>query len=607
MKLKFDPDNPKYEYITDSGQAAEVLDKLKKEKIVGLDIEATGLDPYTATLLLVQVSTPEISYIFDARQLPLKEIPQYKELLESTKVLKLMHNGKFDYSFVKHQTGAEINNIFDTMLTESILTAGINGKPLSLKALALQYLDLDIEKDVRRTFYNMTGKITEEQLKYAGLDTLVLFPLFEKQTEKLKEEKLINIAKLEFAVTRVVAEMELRGVHIDVDKWRKIIKNLQKKRDSHAQKFQELIRPYYKTSQADLFGNMSDSINLNSQVQLMDLFNDKLGIHIPSTGDSVLATVNHPVAQLLRDYRGYEKLISAFGDTLISKVSKVTGRLHPDFLQLGAATGRFACANPNLQQIPRNSEEAPFRQCFTPAEGYKLVVTDYSSMEMRILADQSGDEKFIQALKNDLDVHSYTASLMFGKEYTSDFKKKYPELRQAAKIIGFGLMYGMGPHSLARQIDVSPEEGKQYLEKYFKSYPSVRKYLDKTARNAVSRGWSVTPAGRKRWYTIPEASDPDYKKKIGQIQREAKNHPIQGTNADVTKYALVFLNDRLKKEGVDGFITHTVHDEVVCEVRADQAEDWSKIQQEEMVRAGELILKKVPVKSEPFVGDVWEH
>ena len=125
-------------------------------------------------------------------------------------------------------------------------------------------------------------------------------------------------------------------------------------------------------------------------------------------------------------------------------------------------------------------------------------------------------------------------------------------------------------------------------------------------RRSLKAGDS-TPAGRKRWYSKPDATDPDYKKKIGQIQREAKNHPIQGTNADVIKYALVFISDRMKKEGVEGAITHTVHDEVVTEVRADQAEDWAKCQQEEMVRAGELIIKKVPVVSEPSVGDVWEH
>ncbi len=606
MELKFDPQNPKYEFITTGSRAEEVLKILANEKIIAVDVETTDLNPYTGTLLLVQLGTPEISYVFDAREINLCDFPLYKELLENPKYLKILQNAKFDYQFIKLKTGSQIINIFDTMLAEGVLTAGLRGRNAGLKELASTYLGVDMEKATRKTFYGYTGKITEDQLIYSGLDILVLFPIFEEQMKRLQAEKLVNIAKLEFAVTRVVAEMEIRGVYINVDKWKEIIASLQKKRDSYARQLQEAIRPYYNNTQSDLFGNVSDCININSQTQLMDLFNNKLNISVPSTGDAILATIDHPVAKLLRDYRGYEKLISAFGDTLLAKVNKVTGRLHPDFMQLGAATGRFSCSNPNLQQIPRNSEEAPFRQCFTPAPGYKLVVTDYSSMEMRVLADLSGDERLIQAV-SDADVHSFTAALMFGKEYSPDFKKKYPDLRQAAKAINFGLMYGMGASSLARQINVTPEVGQEYMDKYFANFPSVRKFLEGYATHAVKFGWSATPAGRKRWYHVPDKTDPDYKKKIAQIGREAKNHPIQGTNADVTKYALVFLHERLKKEGVDGFVTHTVHDEVVCEVRADQAEDWAQIQQYEMVRAGELILKKVPVKSDPFVGDVWEH
>ena len=606
MELRFDFAKPNFDYITTEAQADKALEELEKEQILGVDIEGTGFDPYTKTLLLVQIGGPEKSYIFDARKLQLKDLPRFRALLENSKVIKLLHNGKFDYQFIKHNTGAELNNIFDTMLSEGVLTAGLGIGLVSLKDLAKKYLQFDMEKGVRKTFADFTGKITEEQLAYSALDTLILFPIFEQQLEALKKENLVNIAKLEFAVTRVVAEMELRGIHIEVAKWREIIKDLQQKRNRYAGEFQEAIKPLYKTNHVDLFGNVTDSININSQTQLMDLFNSKLGITIPSTGDAILAGLAHPIAKVLRDYRTYEKLISAFGESLLSKVNPVTGRLHPDFIQLGAATGRFSCQNPNLQQIPKNSEEVPFRTCFTPSKGYKLVVTDYSSMEMRILADQSGDQKLIQAV-NDVDVHAFTAALMFNKEYTKDFKKQYPDLRQAAKAINFGLMYGMGPSRLAVQIGVTPEVGKEYLKKYFAIFPSVRSYLDTIAKNAVERGWSATPAGRKRWYVLPDASDPDYRRRISQIQREAKNHPIQGTNADVTKYALVFLNDRLKRENIDGFVTHTVHDEVVCEIREDQAEAWAKAQQEEMIRAGELIIKKVPVKSEPFVGDVWEH
>ena len=608
MELKFDPKNPKYEYITEESQAEIAIQKLEKEPIIGLDIESTGFDPYTNKVLLIQVGAPDFTYIFDARVLHLKENERFKALLENPKTIKLMQNGKFDYGFLKYHFGIEVANIFDAMLAEGVLTAGLKGGMglISLRTLVNQYLEIDLDKETRKTFENYTGKITEQQLIYSALDTLMLFPIFEQQVEKLKNEQLVNIAKLEFAVTRVVAEMELKGIFINVPRWREIIVSLKEKRNKFANDFQEAIRSFYLMNGTDLFGNSVDAININSQVQLMDLFNNRLGLNVPSTGDNILAGLDHSVAKILRDYRGYEKLISAFGESLLEKVNKVTGRLHPDFIQLGAATGRFSCQNPNLQQIPRNSAEAPFRECFTPAPGYKLVVTDYSAMEMRILADVSGDEKLIKAV-DESDVHAFTASLMFNKEYSPDFKKKYPDLRQAAKIINFGLMYGMGPSSLARQIGVTPEVGKEYLDKYFTIFPHVRKFLDTVGKNAISRGWSKTPAGRKRWYSIPDKSDPEYTRKISQIQREAKNHPIQGTNADVIKYALVFLHDRLKKEGIDGFVTHTVHDEVVCEVREDQAQDWSKLQQEEMIRAGELIIKRVPVKSEPFVGDVWEH
>ena len=613
MELKFDPANPQYEYITNQDQANDALEKLGKQQVLGLDIESTGLDPYTDKLLLVQIGTETKSYIFDARKIKLKELLRFKELLENPKIIKLMHNGKFDYGFIKIQAGAEINNIFDLMLAESVLTAGLKGKPASLKELSNEYLSLDVEKKVRESFINYTGTITDEQLRYAAMDTFLPFPIFNLQLEKLKKENLVNIAKVEFAVTTVVADMELRGIFIDTKKWREIIANLQKKRDEFAKQFQEQIRGYYSMNQNDLFGNHTDAINMNSQQQLMDLFNNKLGLNIPSTGDALLESVNHPIAQTLRNYRGYEKLISAFGESLLAKVSKVTGRIHPDFMQLGAATGRFSCRNPNLQQIPRNSEEVPFRTCFNPQPGYKLVVADYSNFEMRILADLSGDEKMLYALNNGLDIHSYTASLMFGLEYTKDFKKQYPQLRQIAKPIGFGLMYGMGPVGLIGRIraetgkDITKEESQEYIKKFFSSYPSVQGFLDRIAKAAVQKGYSTTPAGRKRSYHKPTPDDPEYKRKISQIEREAKNHPIQGTNADAIKYALVFLKERLKKENIDGGIILAVHDEIVSEIREDQADAWAKIQSEEMVRAGELILKKVPVKSEPFVGDVWEH
>ena len=309
MELKFDPKNPKYQYITEDSNVEEALEKLEKEPIIAIDTESTGFDPYTCKVLLIQIGTPDFTYIFDTRVLHLKENGRFKALIENPKTIKLMQNGKFDYGFLKHHFGIEIANIFDVMLAEGILTAGLKGGMglISLKTLVNQYLEIDLEKETRNTFINYTGKITEQQLIYSALDTLMLFPIFEQQVEKLKNEQLVNIAKLEFAVTRVVAEMELRGIFINVAKWREIIVSLKEKRNKFAQDFQESIRPYYSTSGIDLIGNSVDAINVNSQVQLMDLFNNRLGLNVPSTGDNILAIIDHPVAKILRDYRGYER------------------------------------------------------------------------------------------------------------------------------------------------------------------------------------------------------------------------------------------------------------------------------------------------------------
>lgn len=609
MELKFDPKSPLYVYVNNADLINPALDELEKEKVVGVDTEGTSLDPYEGVLLTIQIGTSEKTFIFDARELDLKHTQRFKEFLENAKIIKLFHNGKFDYKHIKYHLGISVSNIFDTMLTEVVLNAGIGRGYYSLKELASKYAQFDLEKATRATFEGVTPhtKLTEAQLRYSAIDSLIMFPVFDEQLKKLKKENLVDIAKLEFATTRVVGDMELKGVYVDVKRWKELIKELSVKREETARKFQKEIRPFFKSNSIDLFGNVGDSININSQVQLMDLFNNKMHLELPSTGDAVLENYDQSVVKLLREYRGYEKLVSAFGENLISKINRKTGRIHPDFNQLGAATGRFSCNNPNFQQIPRQSVNAQFRTCFKPEPGYKLVTTDYSTMEMRIMADLSGDRGLIDAFHKGVDVHSHTAALMFNLEMTPDFAKKHKDERFAAKSINFGLMYGRGPSSLARQIGVSSERGKEYLDKYFKLYPGVKRFLEKVAKEAVKNGWSTTPAGRKRWYIMPDKDDPEYQRKIGHIERQAKNHPIQGTNADAIKYALVFMQEDIKAKGFDAWPVLTVHDEVVCEVREDQAEEWAKIQSKEMCRAGELFVKKVPIESSPFVGDVWEH
>jgi len=592
---------PQYEFVEKTERLQEIVaTDLAEEAIIAVDTEADRLDPHRATLLLVQVGTAEKAYVIDARKVDLSPL---KNLFGAQKPLKLLQNAKFDYKLLKVQAGLELANIFDTFLAERIITCGGPRGVSNLGALGKKYLNLDLDKDYKSYDWERvarTGKLTERHLKYAALDVLVLFPIFKKQFAQLKKDKLIEVAQLEFACAPVVAEMEIHGSYIDQKKWRKHTRELEKKRDTVAAKIQAELRPFYKTNQTDLFGNHVDVVNLNSPVQIIEAF-AKVGIDIPSTGEAILRNIDHPIARMLLEYRSYEKLISAFGENLLQHVNPKTNRLHPDYMQIGADTGRFACSKPNLQQIPK---ESGFRGCFVAPKGRKLVTADYSQIELRIMAEMSGDTELIEAFKAGKDLHTFTASQMFG--IPEDKVRKDVE-RFQAKSINFGLMYGRGANSLATQLEISRDEAKKLFNKYFKRYHRVKKWLDKVAEDAVKRGYSTTMIGRRRLHQQPDPDEPNYERVISSIERKGKNTPIQGTSADMIKYALVFVWRRLREEGLDAFPTHTVHDEITINAASKDAERVKVVLEEEMIRAGEKILKKVPVVVEGKVSDVWEH
>ncbi len=426
-----------------------------------------------------------------------------------------------------------------------------------------------------------------------------MFPIYEAQRDRLQKEQLEKIASLEFGLVPVVSEMELRGFLIDVEKWRQVIADYRKKAQEIDRKMQEELRPYSRSTQKDLFGNHANVVNLNSPSQIMEAFR-RVGLDLPSTGEEILARYDHPLAKLLLEYRESEKIISAFGENLLEKINPKTGRIHPDYMQIGADTGRFACSNPNLQQIPTDSM---FRSCFIASPGNNLVIADYSQIELRIMAELSEDPVFMKAFKEDQDLHALTASQMFNIPIDQVSKEK----RFQAKSINFGLMYGRGARSLAVQLGVSEDESRRLLDKYFKQYHRVKTWLDNISRDAIRRGYSTTLGGRKRYYEKVASDDPSYDRQVSYIERQGKNTPIQGTSADITKMALVNLRQRIRKEGLAAVPIHTVHDEIVVEAPVSEAKQTAKIVKEEMVRAGEVLLKKVPVKVDVVVSDIWEH
>lgn len=589
----------KYDVITTNEDLLKVLPEIERAPIVGLDTEGSKLDPLTTKLLLLQIATKDKSYVFDCSKV---DISQLKTVLEAQRPLKIIQNAKFDYSVLKVQAGLTLGNLFDTMLAERIITCGIS-REMSLKTLAEKYLGMKIDKTIREDFYQpgspvLKGVFTQKQLEYAARDAWILIKIFEKQYKQLTEENLINTAKLEFAVVPAVAEMELKGSLIDTKKWRSHIADLGKKRDLIKKEIQGDIRHLSTYAQVDLFGNESDTVNLDSPLQLLQVFK-KLGEELPNTAEATLKKTTHPLAKKILEYRAYEKMITSFGETILEKINPVDGRLHPDFLQLGADTGRFACNNPNLQQIPSDSG---FRSCFIASKGYKLITADYSQIELRIMAEVSEDPAFLKAFTQDLDLHSLTASQMFRIPLAKVGKDK----RFQAKSINFGLMYGRGAVSLSAQIGLSVEESRKLLDVYFSNYKKVKRWLDNVGRMAVRDGGVRTLGGRRRMFTIPERSSPDYERLISSVERQGKNMPIQGTSADITKYALAYIYRELKDKNLDASLIHTVHDEIVVEARDDIADNVAKLMEKQMIKAGEKLLKKVPVKVDVHISDCWE-
>jgi len=359
-----------YELIQDPSRLAVVAEMLARETVVGIDTETTGLDPYSAELLLLQIATADKVYVVDCKRIPPLAL---KPFLENPRVLKVAQNAKFEYEMLRQQTGITLCGMFDTMLAERLLTAGIS-REISLKAIAQKYIGAYLDKSVRESFYKLAANgdayLAPEQLHYAARDAFIMMPIWRDQVKALKKENLEQVADIEFRCIAAVGDMELAGVRIDEGRWRKIIEDVAVQRDKASQELCEMLAPA--TMQTTMFG--VPSINLNSNTQLIEAL-AKLGVALPDTMEATLTKYSHPAVSKLLEYRGHEKTLSAFGENVLSLINPKTRRIHPDFNQYGADTGRFSCTRPNVQQIPATSD---FRKCFVAAEGYKLVTCDYS-------------------------------------------------------------------------------------------------------------------------------------------------------------------------------------------------------------------------------------
>src|SRR3989440_12383583 len=590
--------NTNYQLVRTEEELRQAVEALSAEPAIGLDTETTELDPYNARLRLLQLATPEGVHVIDLDAFANGNLAEnetftsLRRLLEAPRPIKIAHNAKFDAKFIKHNLGADLGGLFDTLLASQLIGAGDIEERHGLETVAARYLNESVDKSERLSNWNF--ELSEAQLEYAARDAAILLPLREKLIERLKANSLIKCAQLEFECVMPVADIELTGFYMHKDRWLEQLVIVEKRRTELAEELQEILAE--ESSQGSLFGGpQRDDINLDSHQQLTQAL-QRLGIPVPdSTRNWKLQplAVQYPVIAQLLESRTVQKALTSYGQNMIELLNPATGRLHADFRQIGAPTGRFSCTNPNIQQVPHAAE---YRRCFSGhPEGRKLVIADYSQIELRILAEFSGDRGFINAFNSGADLHRVTAAEVFNVSFDQVSK----EQRDFAKRLNFGVVYGIGAQRFSMMTGLSVTEAENVLRKYFATYRQLDTYLHEAADRAVRDRQARTGSGRLVRFRYDEQD----RQQISMTKRNGKNTPIQGTSADILKRALRLLKDALRDTSAK--IVNIIHDEIVVEVDADEAESAAAKVERAMCAAGEEYLTSVPVKVESQIACEW--
>ena len=587
-----------YQVIKAGDELRKAIETLTAQPVVGLDTETTDLDPFTSRLRLIQLATPDCVYIIDFDHFAngdaakSETLEPLRRLLAAPRPIKIAHNAKFDAKFIKHNLGVDLGGLFDTLLASQLVGAGDIEERHGLETVASRYLNEAVDKSERLSNWNF--ELSEAQLEYAARDAAILLPLREKLIDRLKSESLVKVAQLEFECVMPVVDIELAGFYMHKERWLEQLSIVEKRRVELAEQLQQVLAE--ESSQGSLFGGpQREDINLDSQQQLTKALT-RLGIPVPaSTRNWVMQplALEYPIIGTLLEYRTVQKALTSYGENMIEMINRVTGRLHADFRQIGAPTGRFACTNPNIQQVPHSVE---YRRCFSGyPEGRKLIIADYSQIELRILAEFSGDRGFMEAFNSGADLHRVTAAQVFNTSLDQVTK----EQRDFAKRLNFGVVYGIGAQRFAMMTGLSVPDAENVLRRYFGTYRQLDTYLRDAANRAVSERQARTASGR----LVRFRYDENDRQQISMTQRNGKNTPIQGTSADILKRALKLLRDELRETNAK--VVNIIHDEIVVESDADEAQDIAEKVERVMRLAGEEYLRTVPVKVETEIADEW--
>jgi len=554
-----------------------------------VDTETTGLDPYTSSLILIQIYAGYKIFLINTDLIGTDKTlcPYYdglKLIMKSGKVLKIFHNGKFDIKFLNQHLlghGTEYNMLFDTFLAEKLITAGLGIKGQgTLQFITEKYTGIKLDKTLQTSFQSGVDP-TLEQLEYGILDVVVLETIYQIQKELLVEEDLIRTADLEFSIVPIIAQIELNGMLLDLGE----LKNLKRRLTAQLRAITRQLDDHVKALNSE-YGKTLDMPNYNSPKQMIQILND-FGFNVSSSSSSALSQLRFPFPALIVNYRKISKLLNSFADPLPKFVNQETGRIHQSIFQIGTMTGRTSSSSPNLQQMPKQQR---WRDLFIARPGHKLITADYSQIELRILAGYSQDPKLMDAFNHGIDLHTATASEVFH----TPIDRVLPWQRDSAKVINFGIVYGMSPFGLADQLGIKIWKAKNFIDRYFQAYPKVYDTLEEMGSLAIERKHSSTLLGRKRYF--PPGSH-------AKISRQGKNTPIQGTCGDILKLALHLLEKSLMPYHV--FILNLVHDEAIVECSQDSIITVKEIVRSCMINAGKTFLPTVPVEVDMLVDDVW--
>ncbi len=590
-----------YQSVTPGMAMKLFVQNLMKQTSVCFDTETTGLNPLTAELVGIAFSweaTKGFYIPFPEDKNEAQEIiEQLRPFFESEAIEKIGQNLKYDIK-VLHKYNVKVKGkFFDTMLAHYLINPDMRHNMDVLSETYLNYTPVSITELIGKKGKNqlsMRDVPLEKQTEYAVEDADITLQLAEHFRPELKEantEDLFN--DIEIPLLHVLADMELEGINLD----KEFLNSLS---DDLNTDITNLTAKIYEAA--------GEEFNIGSPKQLGEILFDKMKlVDKPkktktgqySTAEDVLSYLakDHEIIQNVLDYRGLSKLKSTYVDALPLQVEESTGRVHTDYMQTVAATGRLSSNNPNLQNIPIRTERGrQVRKAFVPRdENHTLLAADYSQIELRIIAALSEETTMIEAFKNGEDIHASTAARVFNVP----LEEVTREQRSNAKTVNFGIIYGVSAFGLSNQTDLSRSEAKELIETYYKTYPKLRNYMGEQVDFARDNGYVQTVLGRRRYLKNINGSNAIVR---GAAERNAVNAPIQGSAADIIKLAMINIHKKLAEENYHSKMLLQVHDELVFDVYNPEMEKLKTMVKAEMENAYKL---SVPLDVELGVGENW--